>query len=92
MKPDGILAIHVSNRYLDLGPVVDQEAKALGKPALLIESGEEEPADTSTADWVLVTTRQTVIDHLTAFSTPIEKKPKLRMWTDDYSNLWQIVR
>jgi SAM-dependent methyltransferase len=92
MKPGGILAIHISNRYLDLGPVVEQEAKALGKPDILISSDDDEAADTSTADWVLVTTNPTAMDHLKQFSTAIEKKPKLRMWTDDYSNLWQILK
>jgi SAM-dependent methyltransferase len=91
MKPDGILAIHISNRYLDLGPVVAQEAKALNKTAMIIVSDEDESADTFTSDWVLVTTRQSAIEHLTQFSSTIEKKPKLRMWTDDYSNLWQIL-
>ncbi len=92
MKPGGILAIHISNRYLDLGPVVEQEAKALGKPAILIASEDDDAADTSTADWVMVTTNQAAVDQLTQFSTAIEKKPKLRMWTDDYSNLWQILK
>jgi SAM-dependent methyltransferase len=92
MKPNGILAIHISNRYLDLGPVVEQEAKALGKPDILITSDDDEAADTSTADWVLVSTNQTAMEHLSQFSTAIEKKPRLRMWTDDYSNLWQILK
>ena len=92
MKPDGILAIHVSNRYLDLGPVVEQEAKALGKPDLMIASEETEAEDTSTADWVLVTTRPSAIDHLRPFAEKIANKPGLRMWTDDYSNLWQILK
>jgi SAM-dependent methyltransferase len=92
VKPDGILAIHISNRYLDLGPVVEQEAKASQKTAILISSEEEEAADTSVADWVLVTSRQSAVDHLVQFSTAVEKKPKLRMWTDDYSNLWQILK
>jgi hypothetical protein len=92
VKPTGILAIHISNHYLDLGPVVQQEAQALGKPALLISSEDDQAADTSTADWVLVTTNPTALAHLSQFSTTIEKKPKLRMWTDDYSNLWQILK
>ena len=92
VKPSGILAIHISNRYLDLGPVVEQEATALGKPAILIASEDDDAADVSVADWVLVTTNQTARDHLMQFSTAIEKKPKLRMWTDDYSNLWQILK
>jgi hypothetical protein len=92
VKPTGILAIHISNRYLDLGPVVEQEAKALGKPAILISNEDENAEDVSVADWVLVSTNKPALDHLSQFSTAIEKKPKLRMWTDDYSNLWQILK
>jgi SAM-dependent methyltransferase len=92
VKPTGILAIHISNRYLDLGPVVEQEAKALGKPDILISNEDQNAEDVSVADWVLVTTNQTALEHLKQFSTAIEKKPKLRMWTDDYSNLWQILK
>ncbi len=92
MKPNGILAIHVSNRYLDLGPVVEQEAKALGKPDIMIASDETEADDTSTADWVLVTTRASALSHLKQYSEKIPKKPNLRMWTDDYSNLWEILK
>jgi SAM-dependent methyltransferase len=92
VKPTGILAIHISNRYLDLGPVVEQEAKALGKPDILITNEDQNAEDVSVSDWVLVTSNQTALDHLSQFSSAIEKKPKLRMWTDDYSNLWQILK
>jgi SAM-dependent methyltransferase len=92
LKPDAILAIHISNRYLDLGPVVNQEAAALGKRAMLISGNEDLSSETFASDWVIVTSRQSAIDHLSQFSTSIDKKPKLRMWTDDYSNLWQILR
>jgi hypothetical protein len=92
LKASGILAIHISNRYLDLGPVVQQEAKALGKPAILISSGEDPGGDNFGADWVLVTTNPATLDHLSQFSAKIAAKPRLRMWTDDYSNLWQILK
>jgi spermidine synthase len=92
LKPTGILAVHISNRYLDLSPVVQQGARAMGKPALLIASEDDPRAGTFTADWVLVTTNPSTLDHLTQFATRITKKPGLRMWTDDYSNLWQILK
>jgi hypothetical protein len=92
LKPTGILAVHISNRYLDLAPVVQQEAKAIGKSAILISSEEDTWAGTFAADWVLVTSNPFILDHLSQFSTRIDKKPQLPMWTDDYSNLWQILR
>ncbi len=30
LRPDGVLAVHISNRYLDLQPVVESEAAVLG--------------------------------------------------------------
>jgi SAM-dependent methyltransferase len=92
LKTSGILALHISNRYLDLGPLVEQEAKALGKRAILISTDEDSGSETFAADWVLVTTNPTVLAHLTQFATKIQKKPNLRLWTDDYSNLWEILR
>jgi hypothetical protein len=92
LKPDGILAVHVSNLYLDLEPIVELQARAMGKEALLISNDEDEAADLFRADWILVTGRKAVVDHLKGFSSLIEKKPGLRPWTDDYSNLWKSLK
>jgi SAM-dependent methyltransferase len=94
LKPDGILAIHVSNRYLDLAPVVNQEAAAQNKPVILIDSESDEAADTSEASWVLVSSRPNYWEkpYFQQAATPVAKKSHLRMWTDDYSNLWQILK
>lgn len=92
LKPDGILAIHVSNLYLDLEPVVAMQAKAMGKPALLIANEDDDSRDIFLADWVLITSRASLLDHLKGFSSKIENKPGLRLWTDDYSNLWKSLK
>ncbi len=94
LKPDGVLAVHISNRYLDLAPIVDQEAHAFGKQVLQIDNDSEDAGDISASSWVLVTARPGYLDRasLKSFSVPIAKRPDLRIWTDDYSNLWQIVK
>ena len=94
LKPDGVLAIHISNRYLDLAPVVDQEARAFGKSVLQIDNESEDVGDISASSWVLVTGREGYVNRasLKSFSVPIAKRSDLRIWTDDYSNLWQIVK
>ena len=93
LKPDGILAVHVSNRYLDLQPVVAGEAKATGKLARVVDTDDDESHDVFGATWVLVISPQTGFDaeELRA-SAEIESKRTVRLWTDEYSNLIQILK
>ena len=93
LKPNGILAVHISNRYLDLEPVVQGEADALGKMARLVDTDDDSETGVFAASWVLVAAPapglpQSLIDE----STKIETTRKIRLWTDDYSNLFQILK
>jgi SAM-dependent methyltransferase len=94
LKPDGVLAVHVSNRYLSLEPVVHLAAQSMGKQTAFISSEEDTAADVFTSDWVLVSSRRGFFENdpiRSARSEPVSR-PNIRMWTDDYSNLWQIVQ
>ena len=57
LKPDGVLAVHVSNRFLDVGPVVALQAAEDKKPALMFTYAGNEENDESASDWVIVTSR-----------------------------------
>src|SRR5262249_31332881 len=57
LKPDGILAMHISNRHLHLEPVVAAAAKKLGKDAVVIESPSDWPNQVFLARWVLLADR-----------------------------------
>ena len=93
LKPDGILAVHISNRYLDLEPVVGTESQALGKLARTVDTGEDEQADVFSATWVLVTSPAAGFGDLVVnASKQIEMARRTRLWTDDYSNLFQILK
>ncbi len=87
LKPDGILAVHVTNRYLDLSPVVQQLAAARGREARLIHSPEDPSREIYAADWVLVSSNPQVNS-----ATPMPTVRGGRIWTDDYSNLLQVLR
>ena len=93
MKPDGIVAFHVSNRFLDLVPVVARLAAEHGAHAVLVDEESDEERTTST--WVLVARdaealeRQEIVD---AGATEPETRDDWRTWTDDYSNLVQILK
>ncbi len=95
LKPDGVLAIHATNRYLTLAPVVALAAAEFGKRAKIVslETGVSYEVEPTESDWVLVTNRPGF------FETPelsvakeIPPIPGLRMWTDDYSNLYRILK
>jgi hypothetical protein len=94
LKPDGILAVHTSNTYLDLAPVVNLLADDADYPSRLISSEENAPALISPADWVLVTRSQRFLNVPETFegSEKIVLPKNLHLWTDDYNNLFEILR
>jgi hypothetical protein len=94
LKPDGILAVHTSNTYLNLAPVVKLLAEDADYPTRLIASDDDAAMMVSTADWVLVTRNQDFLNKPETFagSQAIEVPPRLRLWTDDYNNLYEILR
>jgi len=93
LRPGGILAFHVSNSYVELGPVVAQEAEHAGLSAVMVSSADDDYGAYS-ADWVLVTSNQDflALAKVKAASAKIELKPGLRLWTADYSSLWPIIK
>jgi SAM-dependent methyltransferase len=94
LKPDGVLAVHVSNHYLDLGPVVALGAAEFGKQAMMVSNEAEEGKEIAAADWVLVSSRPGFFEQpeIQGAGQKIEPIRGLRPWTDDYSNLYKILR
>ncbi len=94
LKPDGVLAFHVSNKFLDLAPVAKQTAAASQRDAVLVSNEIDVESGTFEADWVLVTNREDLSRWPFATGPPkkIPVGPQMRMWTDDYSNLWQSLK
>jgi SAM-dependent methyltransferase len=93
LRPDGVLAVHISNRYLDLQPVVEGEAAVLGKQTRTIDTEDDPGAGVFSATWVLVYAPASGFDPPEfLYSADIKSRRKIRMWTDDYSNLYQILK
>ena len=94
IKPDGIIAFHVSNLYLDLAPVVDQIARDAGFRAVLVADRPSNPGLTTLSDWVLVTRSETFLQRseIASHSTAIQARSGLPIWTDQFSNLFQILK
>lgn len=92
-KPSGILSIHITNTYLDLKPVVFSAARRLGLRAVLVHS-DGDGQITLASDWILLSAEGDLPE-------PDRTSPRttreaagvrtIRPWTDDFSNLIQIV-
>jgi spermidine synthase len=92
LRPGGVLALHITNSHLDLGPVAEKLGRAAGKHAVLVSSGGDSDNDIYGADWVLMSSSPFELQALKKVSTVLVERPELRLWTDDYNNLFQILK
>jgi hypothetical protein len=93
MKPGGVIAFHVTNRFLHLAPVVKRIAGEHDLQVALI-ADDAEDSDLARTDWVLVTRDQALLERpeIAQYVGDIESIPGLRVWTDDFNNLFQILK
>jgi hypothetical protein len=94
LKLDGILALHISNLHLDLAPVIDRMRSALNKRAILITNEENDDEEIYGSDWVLMTSTRNLCDvpEIKEVAADLRSRKDLRVWTDNYSNLIQILK
>ena len=92
LSEDGILVVHVTNRYVDLKPVVRGAARALSLEAEHLPSPDQGILWAS--DWMLVARGRAFLDDEVVSAGTL---PRLRgageiLWTDDWSNLLPVVK
>jgi SAM-dependent methyltransferase len=96
VRPGGVVVFNVTNRYLDLAPVVKRLADSLGLHARLVSHSPDdvEYALYSVTDFALVTADSTLFERpeLAGIAAPIEVPSKVSVWTDDFNNLLQALR
>jgi len=92
LTPDGLLAVHISNRYLDLRSVLLGAARHHDLDLVWINHVTKEPG-INTSQWMLLS-RRGVMNNLPAADTIRRPGPdqKSVIWTDDYSNLFGILK
>jgi hypothetical protein len=94
LQPEGILAVHLTNGYLDLVPVAWTLADHFNLSRALIE----DPGDglyTRPSTWVLLSRDSAVLNApaITSRATPMAGyTTSIHLWTDEYSNLFQIMK
>lgn len=92
LAPNGVIAVHISNRHLFLGPVVRELAADCNMKTTRIDDVDDASLLVYQNDWILVTQNEDFLaKHPSTSETHSDDELKVRMWTDDYSNLFQIL-
>jgi spermidine synthase len=95
MKNDGILAVHITNQYLDLQPVMAAIGQHYGKVALMynLARNPAEPFCRHTI-WVLLMSqeRAATLPKELQGGVKLEPRPGFKAWTDGFSNLLDILK
>jgi len=95
LKADGILAVHVSNKYLDLRPVVQAAAETLNLQSVTITNDADPQKYIYTATWVLLFRPEKdapLADSTSGIPAWSRHNVRIRPWTDDYSSLFKLLR
>lgn len=95
IKPGGVIALHVSNRYLDLRPVVGRIASDMGLHVAYVEDEiqEHDGPEKSSSDWILLARERGALER-PLIQEAVRALPGTRArraWTDDYSNIAQVM-
>jgi hypothetical protein len=94
LKPDGVIAFHISNRYLDLTGVTKQLANDVGMQAIQVTDDPGEDSYLYRSDWVLITNNAKLVNDLLEKKLAIQvaAKENLRPWTDSFNNLFEVLK
>lgn len=92
IQDDGIIAIHTSNRLLDIAPVIISEAEDLDLSWLIVITDGTDDITEWPSEWVLLSKNPETFKSETFANSPSripENRP--RAWTDDYSDILSVL-
>ncbi|MBE9507057.1 MAG: fused MFS/spermidine synthase, partial [Chloroflexi bacterium] len=93
LQPDGVMALHISSYWMDLRPVVQELADYFHLGTALINSGGDGERVFG-SDWMLVTRSEEFLEQpeIAGRSSPRQSCAGFRLWTDDYSSVFQTLK
>ena len=93
MKPDGVVVFQISNKFLNLAPVLKKIAERRGLQGLKL-ADPEEIRDNHSSEWYLMTTNDRIARHpdIVAIARAVEDIKGVTAWTDDFNNQFLILR
>ncbi len=94
LRPDGVLAIHITNHYLNLRPLINGMAQRAGFQYLPVETPAVPDLGSYHADWALLSKNQAFLEQpvfQNLESTHVTLSAAM-MWTDDFSNMYRLLK
>jgi SAM-dependent methyltransferase len=96
LRPDGVLLLHISNRFIDLLPVMREVIHEFGLTAAFVTSAKDVERQHSQASWVMLAregaglaiVESRRVQDMSWNWTPDGRRVR---WTDDFSSLWPVV-
>jgi hypothetical protein len=92
IRPGGVIAFHISNRFLDLRAPLFNLARARGLTAFRVL--DVEPGGGRVSDWVLMTTDTSLLEHprIKPIATGLPDRPMVGLWTDDFNSILRVIQ
>ena len=87
----GILALHLTNRHVDLIPIVGRLAAVMHLNAIYIENDESESRLVNSTDWVLLTSNRAFLNVEAIHEDEVAMPEPGPLWTDDFSSIFEVV-
>jgi len=94
LRPEGIMVVHITNKFFDLSPVIRNHAKFVDKEALRIFMPPDKYSSEG-AEWVIITSNKEFLKDTTvkqAVTPWADKYFGNVVWTDEYSNYLKVLR
>jgi hypothetical protein len=94
LRKDGVLLIHISNKYVNLAPVLAKLADESGLAGRICEDEEDDEIGKYGTTWVLLARKETDFGGLSRSNAwkKIESRETVNVWTDDFSNILSVFK
>lgn len=90
LKPEGVIAAHISNRHLDLWPVLNAQAERLGQRAVSVQKTHDKTGASNNV-WVLIGVNDSLLCHEAITKRLGKNNDRKVLWTDARSDLMAIL-
>jgi SAM-dependent methyltransferase len=93
LKPNGVLAVHITNRFLDLQPVVKTAADHFAKDVRMVHSDGIPEKLVLRSNWALISGDPAFFKHPELNgAVRISAQANFRPWKDDYSSIVSVMQ
>ncbi len=96
LNSDGILAVQITNRHVELKPLLYNMAKKFGMKTVFVKNRRDRSRGISSSTWVLISNNQKFMQNRKLLFNvkpwPASAQQKKSIWTDDYSNLVEFLK